>query len=294
MFDAFQAQQKAQKDEERKKKTEAAAALQGYRKTDLSEEETKLAALREQERLQKAAAAEALQKYRKAGLSEEEAKQRLAKQEELRKKQLLEEQLRTNGVVTSNDPSVHSSLLGMENSGAVSAMAAQFGVDGSYGGDVAAPAHAFAGASPRAAPAAAMAATAPPTTADSIPAAVPEGAPVDTAIDFMFGLITAATDQPVTDGYLARADQIAKTVLAGQASASAAGSADAAVVSLHGYPTVKAITHDPTRSDAQSSRHLVTVSIAFSAPNATSAKDFQTKVVAEIRSAIASGTFTRE
>jgi len=48
MFDAWQAQQRAQKEEERKAKTEATAALQGYRRSGLSEEETKLAALREQ------------------------------------------------------------------------------------------------------------------------------------------------------------------------------------------------------------------------------------------------------
>ena len=48
MYDAWQAQQRAQKEEERKAKTDATAALQGYRRSNLSEEETKLAALREQ------------------------------------------------------------------------------------------------------------------------------------------------------------------------------------------------------------------------------------------------------
>ena len=48
MYDAWQAQQRAQKEEERQAKTDATAALQGYRRSNLSEEETKLAALREQ------------------------------------------------------------------------------------------------------------------------------------------------------------------------------------------------------------------------------------------------------
>ena len=124
MLNAWQAQQRVQKEEERKAKTEAVAAHQGYRRSGLSEEETKLAALREQERLQRQNAEEQLRGYR-GQLSEEEAKLAAQKQEELRKKQELEEQLRQNGVVSSHDPSIHMSLTQL-NSGVVSALAAGY------------------------------------------------------------------------------------------------------------------------------------------------------------------------
>eukprot|EP00534_Pseudo-nitzschia_fraudulenta_P000327 CAMPEP_0201119308 /NCGR_PEP_ID=MMETSP0850-20130426/3467_1 /ASSEMBLY_ACC=CAM_ASM_000622 /TAXON_ID=183588 /ORGANISM="Pseudo-nitzschia fraudulenta, Strain WWA7" /LENGTH=420 /DNA_ID=CAMNT_0047384971 /DNA_START=144 /DNA_END=1406 /DNA_ORIENTATION=- len=156
MIDAWQAQQRALKEEERRAKTEAAAALKGYRRSGLSEEETKLAALREQERLQKQSAEEQLRGYRRSGLSEEEtklaalreqarlqkqsaeeqlrgyrgqlsaedAKMAAQKQEELRRKQEQEEQLRHNGVVSSNDLPDRNSLAA--NSGVVSTMAAEY------------------------------------------------------------------------------------------------------------------------------------------------------------------------
>ena len=220
MFEQFQAQQKKAKDEERKKKTEAAAALQGYRKTDLSGEELKLAALREEERQRKAEAAAALQQYRKAGLSEEEAKLAAAKQEELRKKQCLEEQLRNGGVVTAHDPSVHSSLAEMENSGAVSAMAAQFGIDNKTVNTT--------NAGNRTAVAAV-----PPSPVQEDNKNVARG--VESRIDFVFGLITASGDVPVTDGYLTRADQITKNVLRQQSTTA---------ISSVSYPKVKSITKD--------------------------------------------------
>mmetsp|Transcript_65889 Transcript_65889/g.134091 ORF Transcript_65889/g.134091 Transcript_65889/m.134091 type:complete len:380 (+) Transcript_65889:121-1260(+) len=123
MIDAWQAQQRALKEEERRAKTEAAAALKGYRRSGLSEEETKLAALREQERLQKQSAEEQLRGYR-GQLSAEDAKMAAQKQEELRRKQEQEEQLRHNGVVSSNDLPDRNSLAA--NSGVVSTMAAEY------------------------------------------------------------------------------------------------------------------------------------------------------------------------
>ena len=223
MFEQFQAQQKKAKDEERKKKTEAAAALQGYRKTDLSSEEMKLAALREEERQRKAEAASLLQKYRQAGLSEVEAKKAAAKQEEIRRKQQAEERLRsTNDVVKAHDPvTVHSSLQMMENSGAVSAMAAQFGV-ASEGTTPMKGEAAQDGVFPATTP------TAPEneeTTAST---------PVTSTINFMFGLIMAAEDEPVTAGYLSKAEQIAKNAIF----------TSGTKVSTVSYPKVVSITKD--------------------------------------------------
>ena len=123
MYDAWQAQQRAQKEEERKAKTDATAALQGYRRSNLSEEETKLAALREQERLQKLNAEQQLHGYRGGKLSEEESKLAAQKQEELRKKQELDSKLRHNGVVSAND---NDRNIPDNLSGAVSALAAGY------------------------------------------------------------------------------------------------------------------------------------------------------------------------
>jgi len=157
MLDEWQAKQRAQKEDERKAKTEATAAIQGYRRSGLSEEETKLAALREQERMQKTEATAAIQGYRRSGLSEEETKLavlreqertqknnaehqlhgyrgqlseeevKLAaqKQEELRRRQELESQLRNNGVVSAHDPTTRD-LPMVDNSGVVSALAAGY------------------------------------------------------------------------------------------------------------------------------------------------------------------------
>jgi len=156
MLDQWQAKQRAQKEDERKAKTEATAAIQGYRRSGLSEEETKLAGLREQERMQKTEATAAIQGYRRSGLSEEETKlaafreeermQKLnaehqlhgyrgqqseeevklaaQKQEELRRRQELESQLRNNGVVSAHDPTTRD--LPIVDNGVVSALAAGY------------------------------------------------------------------------------------------------------------------------------------------------------------------------
>jgi hypothetical protein len=212
-------QQKKAKDEERKKKTEAAAALKGYRKTDLSSEEMKLATLREEERKKKAEAAALLQRYRQAGLSEVEAKKAAAKQEEIRRRQQTEERLRSaNDVVKANDPvTVHSSL---QNSGTVSAMAAQFGVAPEGSSPVKVEEEQIGGV-PTTTPAA-------PENEDTT------STPVTSTINFMFGLIMAAADEPATDGYLMKADQIAKSIL----------STSGTKVSTISYPKVLSITKD--------------------------------------------------
>mmetsp|Transcript_47642 Transcript_47642/g.54019 ORF Transcript_47642/g.54019 Transcript_47642/m.54019 type:complete len:387 (-) Transcript_47642:165-1325(-) len=156
MLDQWQAKQRAQKEDERKAKTEATAAIQGYRRSGLSEEETKLAGLREQQRMQKTEATAAIQGYRRSGLSEEETKlaafreeermQKLnaehqlhgyrgqqseeevklaaQKQEELRRRQELELQLRNNGAVPTHDPITRD--LPMVDNGVVSALAAGY------------------------------------------------------------------------------------------------------------------------------------------------------------------------
>lgn len=123
MMSAWEAQQRALKEQERRAKQEATEAIQGYRRSGLSEEETKLAALREQDRLQKLSAAEQLRGYR-GQLSEEEARLAAKRQEELRKRQALEEQLRTNGVVSAHDDRKDS--ISLIDAGAVSELAAGY------------------------------------------------------------------------------------------------------------------------------------------------------------------------
>lgn len=241
MYEAWQAQQKAQKDEDRKAKSAAAAALQSYRRDGLSEEETKLAALREQERLQKLQAEQKLRDYR-GTMSEEEAKLAALRQEELRKKQLQEEQLRNNGVVTANPVGVHDSLRGMENSGAVSAMAAQYTspqkeqqqqeaqtaaaqaaaatmVPDATATQTKVPVTTMNGDLTHETPDAAAVTTGAPSDMET-PAAVSEPHPVltlsnsiATKVSFMFGVLTAVDAPPQVDAYLIKANQIVKTVL---------------------------------------------------------------------------------
>eukprot|EP00537_Pseudo-nitzschia_pungens_P004528 CAMPEP_0172369030 /NCGR_PEP_ID=MMETSP1060-20121228/30253_1 /TAXON_ID=37318 /ORGANISM="Pseudo-nitzschia pungens, Strain cf. cingulata" /LENGTH=338 /DNA_ID=CAMNT_0013093807 /DNA_START=233 /DNA_END=1249 /DNA_ORIENTATION=- len=125
MINAWEAQQRAMKEQERKAKQEAAQALHGYRRSGLSEEETKLAALREQDRIQKQNAAEQLRGYR-GQLSEKEARLAAERQEELRKRQALDEQLRTNGVVSAQDLATHKDSIALIDAGAVSELAAGY------------------------------------------------------------------------------------------------------------------------------------------------------------------------
>jgi hypothetical protein len=211
MFEAWQAQQKAQKDEERKAKSEAAAALQNYRRDGLSEEERKLAEIRERERLQKLEAERKLRDYR-AQMSEEEARLFAQKQEELRKKQRMEEQLRTNGVVSAHEAGIHASLKEIEGSGAVKMAAAQY-------------------TSPQREDPPQFASSTRAVQADGIISHESNGdsqflpdsscalqteqeQAVATKVSFMFGLITTKDETPQVDGYLAKADQIVKTIIA--------------------------------------------------------------------------------
>lgn len=352
MYDAWQAQQKAQKDQERKAKTDAATALQGYRRSGLSEEETKLAALREQERLQKLNAEQQLRGYR-SQLTAEEAKLAAQKQDELRKKQEHEEQLRK---VSSNDPKAHHNL--MENSGMVSALAAgytspnkaqpstpavpktsppqpdfslamtsdhsavvatnaisePFVENKSDIGPVTPVANAQLDLTPTAAPAAGAArgeglrgsveasefAPSTTTTTDSDPVtlapAVPSSTIAHSSVNFMFGILTAGDvsvsfpeiRSQLVEGYLARADQIAKSVITDNNSSYS--SFESILLSM-AYPTAASVKKDDSRTDAN--RIMATVTISFSAPDQATARDFQSQVIGRVRDAISAGTFTK-
>lgn len=126
-IDAWQAQQKAQKDEERKRKTQAAEALRNYKGDAASNEATLIAQMKEQERQQKLEAEKQLRDYRgivsaedtklaamkedvrrkkqeaanllrgyQGSLSEEEAKMAAIREEERRKKQEAQQELYKN------------------------------------------------------------------------------------------------------------------------------------------------------------------------------------------------------
>jgi hypothetical protein len=88
-IEAWQIQQKAQKEEERERKTAAQDALKGYR-GGISEEVTKLAALREEERSKREEAEAQLRGYR--GTLSEGDKKLLAQREVERERRQAEEQ----------------------------------------------------------------------------------------------------------------------------------------------------------------------------------------------------------
>ena len=274
MYEAWQAQQKAQRDEERKAKSEAAAALNNYRRDGLSEEERKLAEIREQERLQKLEAEKKLRDYR-GKMSEEEAKAFALKQEELRKKQEMEEQLRTNGVVSAHEAGVHASLNGIQGSGAVSAMREQYN----------SPQKEPTIASPREATISENGDSQPLPDTTAAPTADPPQ-PVATKVSFMFGVITAKDEAPEVEGYLSKADQIVKTVVMDNPNAFAT------IGSTVAYPVLLSMEKDNARTDVN--RTMVTISVPFTAPNTASAKEFQREVVQGVKIAIANGAFTKE
>ena len=372
MFDTWQAQQKVQKDHERKAKTEAAAALQGYRKSVLSEEETKLTALREQERLQKMNAEQQLRGYR-SQLTEDEARLAAQKQEELRKKQEYEKQLRNNGVVSAGGNNSEG-LVG--NSGAVSALAAEYSspnkmqpLASKKSPTSTDSTEAVITDDGHAAPEEPQASTQLDSTSDIVPPAletleVASSATPSTATDppppahvaptpkvysssvkFMFGILTGVNagvsfpqDQTkLVEGYLMHADQIAKAVISDNNSSSS--SFETILLSI-AYPTASSVEKDecewhillqyprlhsrtiPTqnfpsilssfltknscfciflffsltrfetaRRDAN--RLMVTVTIAFTAPDRETSTDFKTQVIARVRSAISAGKFTK-
>jgi len=324
MYDAWQAQQRARKEEERKAKTEAAAALQGYRRSGLSEEETKLSALREQERLQKLNAEQQLHGYR-GQLSEEEAKLAAQKQAELRKKQELESQLRHNGVTKPTAP--HTVSL-TENSGVVSALAAEYSspsqphfssptavtgasttnssnnseslaVDGN-------PMTAIAAATPTTPTTPAttptemtmspVALSPPPSLPPQHTVELDSDSSIQSAVMFMFGILTADDFNIVSSedrcklvgGYLARADEITKSVIADDNNNS---SSFQSILSSLAYPVTKSVEKDYSRTDVN--RTMVTVAISFSAKDNETAEDFRTQVVERVRDAICTGKFTK-
>ena len=296
MFDSFQAQQRAQKDQERKAKTEATAALQGYRRSGLSEEETKLAALREQERLQRLTAEQQLRGYR-GQLSEADAKLAAQRLEELRKKQEQEEQLRNNGVVSSSS-SLQDAAMG--NAGNVSALAAGYSsphkaqqpptlmlptvtkaspgqpdlsptvtpsdpspivasTDGIVSMHVVAPEEPNTPAETSQAELSMNTSTATAeTTAPSPPAPTePSSSKVyQSSVKFMFGILTAGDDDTTTsvilpqnrshliEGYLARADEIAKSVIADN---NFSWSSFESILLSMAYPTASSVKKDESK-----------------------------------------------
>lgn len=341
MLDEWQAQQRAQKEEGRKAKTEATAAIQGYRRSGLSEEETKLAALREQERMQKLNAEQQLHGYR-GQLSEEEAKLAAQKQEELRRKQELELKLRNNGFVSAHDPTTRNLPLA-DNSGVVSALAAGYSspsplkqpqeyqqrptssssnencpqpdftaaieavvvipvvaVDNNDYTTTAVPG--LPSIIPDTATHDASEAT-PRTTTPIIP---PQQEPSSTVhhstLMFMFGILTAddvdfsSPDHrhKLVKGYLARADQISKSIIVHNSNNDNDNnncSSFESILSTLAYPVAKSIEKDHSRTDVY--RTMVTVAISFSAPNEILAQSFQAEVVECIRLAISNGSFTK-
>jgi hypothetical protein len=89
---AWQSQQRALKDEEKKRQKEAAEALQNFR-GGVSEEDSKLAAFKEEERNKKLEAGRALQNFR-GGVSEEDTKFVALREEERQQKLEAERRLR--------------------------------------------------------------------------------------------------------------------------------------------------------------------------------------------------------
>jgi len=333
MFDSFQAQQRDQKDQERKAKTEATAAIQGYRRSGLSEEETKLAALREQERLQRLNAEQQLRGYR-GQLSEADAKLAAQKLEELRKRQEQEERLRNNGVVSSSSSSQDAAI---GNAGNVSALAAGYSSPHK------------AQQPPQMLPMVTKASPGQPdlsptvtpsdpfpivasTDGISMPVVVPEepnapsatspvessmnttgtteiapSQPVPTepsskvyqsSVKFMFGILKAGDDDTsvsfpqnrnqLIEGYLARADQIAKSVIADN---NFSWSSFESILLSMAYPTASSVQKDETRTDTN--RIMVTVTISFSAPDKATSTNFKSQVISRVKSAISGGEFTK-
>lgn len=296
MYDAWQAQQKAQKDQERKAKTEAAAALQGYRKAGLSVEETKLADLKEQERLQKLNAEQQLRGYR-SQLTEDEARLAAQRQEELRKKQEHEEQLRNNGVVSPNGKNSRG-VVG--NSGLVSALAAGYTSPNKLQPPLSKESSAPSKSTPVEASdndhstqeEAEAAATSTPTP---VPVS-PSSKAYKSSVKFKFGILTGVNDRTsfpqdrskVVEGYLARADQIAKTVIADNNYSS---SPFESILLSMAYPTASSVKKDESRTDTN--RIMVTVTISFTAPDRATSSDFKSQVIERVRSAISAGEFTK-
>ena len=187
----------------------------------------------------------------------------------------MEEQLRTNGVVSAHEAGIHASLNGIQGSGAVSAMREQYN----------SPQKESSASTPREATISENGDGQPPPDDSAAPAAAPQQ-PVATKVSFMFGVITAKDETPEVDGYLAKADQIVKTVIMDNPNAFAA------IGSTVAYPTLVSTEKDNARTDAN--RTMVTISVPFAAPDVASAKEFQREVVHGVKIAIANGVFTKE
>jgi hypothetical protein len=75
-MDEWNSRMRAQKDQERKKKTESAEILRGYRKGELSEGDRKLAAMKLEDRRKQEEAERILREYRETHVEERERRQR--------------------------------------------------------------------------------------------------------------------------------------------------------------------------------------------------------------------------
>jgi len=341
-MNAWQQAQQAQKEEERKAKTDAVQGLQGYRRLGLSQDEKKVAALREQERIHKLNAEEQLRGYR-GELSEEDKKVAAQKQEELRRKKELESQLRNSGVVSANDPNtIHNLPLLKDRK--VSELAAGY----SSPSPLKQP-HEYEQQRQRSTPVTiSMTSDSSSndnsfrqpdfdrfaaTTTDGVVENHHDRGAISTTIEekretmeeesivFMFGILTAndvvvdvlSTEDryKLVDGYLARADQIAKSVAVNALKTSSCNqnhhqhhnstsddnfcasslSTFESIASTLTYPVVKSIITDHSRTDVH--RTMVTVAISFSAQNKIVRQSFKREVVERISAAILDGRFTK-
>jgi len=112
----------------------------------------------------------------------------------------------------------------------------------------------------------------------------------------MFGILTAGdagvsfpqNRNRLVEGYLARADLIAKSVIEDNDSSSS--SFESISLSM-AYPTASSVKKDESRTDVN--RIMVTVTISFTAPNRATSTDFKSQVIDRVRFAIANGSFTK-
>eukprot|EP00934_Nitzschia_sp_Nitz4_P005026 Nitzschia sp. Nitz4//scaffold2_size372955//8357//9500//NITZ4_000351-RA/size372955-snap-gene-0.2-mRNA-1//1//CDS//3329546560//5016//frame0 len=325
-FEAWQMQQKAQKEEERKRKTQAAEALRshkadaaspeavklsqmkeaerqkkleaeqqlrGYRGT-MSAGDTKLSAMREEERRKKQEATEMLRGYQ-GSLSEEQAKQAALREEERRKKQEAQQALYQSLEPTSADS---------ESAGVTGAVAAMTGVfDVSATTEPMEPTEPVVEDSPPT-ESADIPAEAPPVEPFSAPEPSPVPAPVEgldnavaavpppvpaavpTRFQFMFGVIAIAGAFSA-DGYLATIDELVALSI---------GMEDKDSMQFE-YPFLAGIQQDGSyvspdgRADVI--RNLLTVGVQFIAPDQATSDATKSKILQSIQGAISNGSLKK-
>lgn len=296
-FESWQAQQKAQKDEERKRKTQAAEALRSYKGEATNAEASKLAQLKEQDRQQKLEAERQLREYRgtiseedtkltnykeeerrkkqeaanllrgyQGTLSEEEAKLAAAREDERRKKQQAQEQLYRNLETTKgeNNCSADEAIA----PGSVSAMAGVFNAPAPM---------------PRETTAMQLAVASDSACDNRSPESVP-GSPE--IVKFMFGLI-AVGEFVSLDGYLETIDQMVTNTVGEETKKKA----------KIDYPSVLSIKIDsnfmPPTGRIDIVRRLVTVAIPFVPTDKRTGKEIKRQIVEAARLQIQSGGFQK-